>query len=481
MKALFTLLVLIFNINYIFSQEVLILQPSPLEGKDSEIRELHPDLNYADSEEFISFDWTFSGTEGLGFSLIQFNLSELPDNIEITSAKLSLYYNPTSSSAGQAGNNACYLKRITSAWEENTVTWNNAPNTTNSGEVQLEESTSDNQDYLDIDILNFVSEWYNNPETNYGLKLEIIEQELYNSMKFCSSDYSNPDLRPKLIISYQFTDAIECINIQPNSLDGKDAEVRELHPDLNYADSEEFISFDWTFSGTEGLGFSFIQFNLDTLPQNITIDQAKLSLFYNPTSSSAGQAGNNACYLKKVISDWEENTITWNNTPNTTDNGEVQLEESTSDNQDYLDIDILNSVSEWYNNPETNYGLKLEIIEQELYNSMKFCSSDYSNPDLRPKLEICYHLQNTSVKSANTVKNYSIFPNPSQGLVFISNKNQFANTTIQIFNSAGQEIFSKHLTSFTKETIDLTQNVSGIYLVRITGPMTTQTQKIIIK
>ncbi len=194
------LVVMVFSNQSIFAQTTIIIQPNSVVGKDAGLRENYPNTNYGNTTEFISFDWTFSGIEARGYSLLQFDLPTLPAGSTLIKATLSLYHNPTSGSAGQAGNNACYLKKVTSNWNENLVTWNTIPSSTNTDQVLLTTSSSTNDDYPNIDITDFVTDWYTTPISNYGMLLELIDQSLYNSMKFCSSDCLNSTLRPKLKI-----------------------------------------------------------------------------------------------------------------------------------------------------------------------------------------------------------------------------------------------------------------------------------------
>ena len=276
------------------------------------------------------------------------------------------------------------------------------------------------------------------------------------------------------------------LTLQPGPVEGKDADLRELTPDNNVGDTDEFLSFDWTFSGTEGLGCSVIQFDLSALPENIEILDAKLSLYYNSTSSSSGQAGENACNLKKITSDWDEQTVTWNTMPSTTDVNQVLLETSTSDNQDYLDIDILNFVNEWYANSTTNYGMMLKIIDESLYNSMKFCSSDYSDSELRPKLVINYK-DNTAVNSiSNQNLGFSISPNPSNGIFYINFSEQKVknNIGIQIYNSIGKTIHQEENINFSsnsRKKYDFSYLDAGIYFLNLIDGKSLQTIKFVIE
>ncbi|MBI2966671.1 MAG: DNRLRE domain-containing protein [Bacteroidetes bacterium] len=469
---------------YSFSQQTLTIQPGPATGKDAFINALSPNVNYATHEDFISYDWTFSSVEGLGYSLLQFDLSSLPAGVVITEAKLSLFYNPTSTSGGQTGNNACLLKKVASSWTENAVTWNSMPSSTYSGAIYLEKSSSSDQDYLGIDIIDIVTDWYAAPLTNYGLLLELIDKSPYNSLKFCSSDYPDSLKWPKLVITYYEVSNVDtCSIFQPGPVTGKDAFINELNPDVNYGTHEDFISYDWTFSSVEGLGYSLMQFDLSSLPADVVIVEAKLSLFYNPISTSAGQAGNNACLLSKVITSWNENTVTWNNLPSYTYSNAVYLEQSDYPDQDYPDIDITDFVSGWYAYPLSNNGLLLELVEKSAYNSMKFCSSDYPDSLLRPKLTVCY-LNKTGISENNNTE-FEVYPNPNNGILTMKLPSQeFRYSTIEILNLQGVILFREEVNNFSAETeksIETGFLQKGLYVLRIEGNKTTGFRKLIIE
>lgn len=59
------------------------------------------------------------------------------------------------------------------------------------------------QDYPNIDITDFVKEWYKNPSSNYGMILSLEDKSLFNSMKLCSSDYPDPIKRPILEVCFK--------------------------------------------------------------------------------------------------------------------------------------------------------------------------------------------------------------------------------------------------------------------------------------
>jgi hypothetical protein len=200
-KHLLVLMLLCSSLS-LFSQITLTLQPGPVDGIDAHMKEIESNVNFGSTPDFIAYTWTFNSVQSEGRSLIKFDLSMLPINAIILDAKLSLYHNPTSYSAGHSGVNHSFLKVVTGAWNENTVTWATMPPTTSANAVYLDTSSSTNQNYLNIDITSHIASWHASPATNHGFMIENVLKTLYRSMKFCSSDHPTSSLRPKLVIVY---------------------------------------------------------------------------------------------------------------------------------------------------------------------------------------------------------------------------------------------------------------------------------------
>ncbi|HAS39981.1 MAG TPA: hypothetical protein DCS93_05850 [Microscillaceae bacterium] len=208
----FILFLLASHITY--SQTTLTLQPGSAKGKDAFIWQLTDQSgrfgptntkNYGSEPQFIAHEWTWDGSVGTRRSLIDFDFSLLPANALVISAHLSLYGYPSSGDGGHSsltGSNESLLQRITSAWDENLVTWNNRPTVTTQNQIKLSRSTSVGQDYLDIDVTNLVNDMLSNPTSAHGFMLSMQTQQHYRRLVFASSDHPDPLKRPKLVIIY---------------------------------------------------------------------------------------------------------------------------------------------------------------------------------------------------------------------------------------------------------------------------------------
>jgi hypothetical protein len=170
-----------------------------------------PDINstnFQDSPLIIanSYETTHQGdvacfaTRGL----LDFDLTSIPNNINITSVKLVLhkdnviYCPPCGPNENQ--NTQLYFQLINSAWEVSTVNWENQPST------NINQSTNlhilDIENIHNFDITSLFLELYNNQSIYQGLMLKITESCIQESVSFFSSNYSDVSKRPKIIIQY---------------------------------------------------------------------------------------------------------------------------------------------------------------------------------------------------------------------------------------------------------------------------------------
>ncbi len=137
-----------------------------------------------------------------GLSLIKFDLSKIPANANISSAGLFFYL--SSVLKGNLGDKVRFQAyRVASAWDENTLNWNNKPWYDSSPVPASEEyGLSFNRfSEFKLDVLDIV----NNMRAygNNGVLLTLISSSK-NDFFYCfSSDYPNSMYRPKLVIKYQ--------------------------------------------------------------------------------------------------------------------------------------------------------------------------------------------------------------------------------------------------------------------------------------
>ena len=176
------------------------------------INNTYPTVNDSAHTDLSAFTWT-DNTHGnpdfLGRSILKYNVSSLPLNAIINSAKLYLYPNMNSLSgvSGQptyGSNNAGLLQKIISPWSPATLSWINQPTVSPNQQIIIPQSTTTAQRFV-LDVKDFVQSWVNKPDSNYGMLFRMqIENNPYNSLLMNS--LAAPDsLRPRLEICYSLS------------------------------------------------------------------------------------------------------------------------------------------------------------------------------------------------------------------------------------------------------------------------------------
>ena len=161
--------------------------------------------NYGAYPEFSAVAWTNGGSLSDHRALLMFDLSEIPVTATVTSALLTLYFDPASSNgehSNLSGPNTALLQRITSPWAENTVTWDNQPNSTSVGELVLPTTTTATEDRPDMDVTTAVQNMVSDPANNFGWLFKLQTESYYRRMIFSSSDHPERERHPKLVVNY---------------------------------------------------------------------------------------------------------------------------------------------------------------------------------------------------------------------------------------------------------------------------------------
>ncbi len=193
------------------SQNSISIRLSPETGQDCNLASYISDTPLPLYPDIVAAAWTYGLEFNLWRPLFRFNLSEIPAGSPVISARLSLYANPNPVSAPHSGANKSYIRKVTTAWDQNTVTWETHPDYSTVNQVSLTESISPTEDYLDLDVTELVREMVANPSTNFGFIIMNRIENTYRSINFASSECTDISKRPKLDVVYG------PVNIEPHS------------------------------------------------------------------------------------------------------------------------------------------------------------------------------------------------------------------------------------------------------------------------
>lgn len=156
-------------------------------------------------QELLAMAWTTGGELFIGRGLFKFDLSAIPSNATILSAKLSLYSTPNPLNGNQVDanfgtNNAMFIERVTSNWNS-TLNWPNQPLGDNATQISITHTNQSTLDLIDVDVTTLTTSMV--AGNNYGFKIRLQNEVFYNIRNFCSSKHANTAKRPKLVITYQ--------------------------------------------------------------------------------------------------------------------------------------------------------------------------------------------------------------------------------------------------------------------------------------
>jgi len=205
-KSQTALIKIFFQIGLIFSTILLFIpslasattttiQPG-VEGKDAYVSTIQfPNQNYGSTTNLA----IGRGAADFMRSYLQFDLSSIPAGVTINSAVLSLYFYQCPS-APMCQNTTFYLYRVTSAWQESTITVSHQP--ASDGVARASTTVNMAAGWYSWNIKNLTQNWINGT-TNYGVLVRGNDADPPTVTSYYSSDYgANPTLRPKLSIDY---------------------------------------------------------------------------------------------------------------------------------------------------------------------------------------------------------------------------------------------------------------------------------------
>ncbi|WP_396141536.1 DNRLRE domain-containing protein [Flavobacterium sp.] len=204
MKKIFgSILVIVLTLlscNSSSQKEITIIQ-DPAKEQDAIISSLENNKNFS-TEENNHLYAAING-ENTNITRVLINFKEIPRNVAIDSAYLSLKFNTTSIYGKQHyGINQFVVSRIVSPWDKEDVTWNNKPVVSEFNKV-YQDNVALNNDPNRINLTKLVQEISDDYENSYGFELSLLNETQNSLLLLASSNHPNKDLRPKLQIYYK--------------------------------------------------------------------------------------------------------------------------------------------------------------------------------------------------------------------------------------------------------------------------------------
>ncbi|GAA0381423.1 DNRLRE domain-containing protein [Bacillus horti] len=210
----------------------------------------------------VDSSYTEDGFEALR-SVLQFDLSHLPDNVEIERAVLRLH---TLHATEELREKMYEVFLNLRDWSETSVAWVNQPDVS---EDSVTGKSIKGSDTLEINVLELVQKWTEEKEPNFGFALRSLEEELQMiTQSFFTREYHMPDKRPQLDLRYYDRNLIVSLGRVP--LRGNIVVRQHVNGDLR---SRIEIR---SFFGSNGLSSTITVVNPNYRVGTITISQRKV-------------------------------------------------------------------------------------------------------------------------------------------------------------------------------------------------------------
>jgi Secretion system C-terminal sorting domain len=207
-----------------------------------------------------------------------------------------------------SGPNNFWIERVTANWNELNVTWNNQPPTSNVNRVSMPASTSPTENYLNTNVTQLIKDMIS--QNNFGFMLRLDNEDPYRAINFCSSDHTNPNLRPKLSITYSLN---TCKVIVPTITYGAKGNNITLTassnaPGLNYTWQTNPLNNGWQnvipsnfYAGTNSNTLSIFNIQLQNHLQAFRVISSKVGC--TDTSSIGKISITDTCLATKFVYD----------------------------------------------------------------------------------------------------------------------------------------------------------------------------------
>ena len=175
--------------------------------------------------------------------------------------------------------------------------------------------------------------------------------------------------------------------IKPDGTEGKDSFVLSAVPDDNYGD------FTYGSIGSFAVlppvfGRGYFQYDLSTIPSTAVVTSANFALY-----KEEGGLANLPLGLYKVLEEWDEAVITWNNQPLCSTESEYTrtIYSGSAVGYKYW-YNLADLVQGWLDGSIANYGMMIGDADESSPDILVVFASSENTEQYRPKLTINYYI-----------------------------------------------------------------------------------------
>ena len=386
-------------------------------------------------------------SEGVTYTLIHFDLPDVPAGSQVLSATLRLYLTARSNTQGMTLN----VYRLLRPWKEMEATWLQASN----GDPWQSPGASGSSDrdaapvgsialgntgkFYEVNITPAAAVWGASPDQNFGL---LLAGESKGSVEyyFDSGDTGSALLRPELALTYipgNGQAPTPTTAPMPTSMPTRtptptqtptagppiatatplpggdtysitfrqgvngyagveDAKISRWSPSTNYGDSK-YLSVR-----ARDVTNSLLRFDLSSIPTGAVVESATLSIYCYGTSNGNPLTAE----IYGLRRPWEEGSATWSQASDGNPWGEAgaygssDRDASPADSVQIQDThawhnwDVTSLAQKWVSDPQSNYGVVIQAHSSVAV--AYYClSSEGTDVNSRPTLAVTYRIPPT--------------------------------------------------------------------------------------
>lgn len=477
-KTIFLSIVGIMCSLILFAQNTTVtIKSNPTNSKNATLVSSNPSENYGNFPEFIASNNGGGATR----SLIYFNLSSIPVDATIVSATLNLYSIPSSTN-GHYGTNAAVIQRITTSWDENTVSWSTPPAGSTTNQV-FTTATSSSTENATINVKSLVETMILNTNNNQGFLFRLVDETGNKSVVYGSSTYADTTKRPELVITYSMP-LTTCVNIYMDDVKGAGVNLCNQFANTSLfgpGGTEMLKAEAWTAGGSM-ITRALMEFYVSNeIPANAVINSANLYLFSDTVDSfhfHSQLSGPNDAYLKRVATNFDMTTATWGNAPTVYSTNSVFLPASSNNNQHYV-VNVTQLLNDSRANSDSKFALLFGLNNESPYRKLQFLPGSTIYTDKRPYLKVCYSTPDKLSENTNAkISDFSINPNPSNGIINVAFNTPFTGSVF-VYDQLGKIVYQAVVNQESTKTIDLSNYANSNYIVKtIAKDGATSTKKV---
>lgn len=169
-------------------------------------------------------------------------------------------------------------------------------------------------------------------------------------------------------------------------------EIQATFAHAMYPDTPQHDAQSWAVCNVHGsnnwIYRAFLKHDITGIPYKSVITSAKLFVFCNYHHDNAATAKHN---LTRVMEDWNETTLTWNNKPEQNTEMYLDIDATPPSVGTWGSYDITRMVQEWVDGVYPNYGLQFVNIGEGAYRTeWRFANRRGENGTYATYIEIEY-------------------------------------------------------------------------------------------